>query len=448
MKNSEHPQGGYYKFILMALLKEGPLTLKELEEKTFTLAYHFHGVGYSLHELVEKKVFSYISGFGHQIPEDHSRKMKKSREKYEERLDPGLECNDLVIKGMLRLNEDDKYELTNKGKIEAEKSVKGIKKASNLTERQLLSPKAAARNTIIADLFLAIIKLSAGLLSGSVGLIADGADAAIDTFSALVVWVSIKFNKELLGTLIITLMMFVTAFSVGYESISKIIMAITATITPLSMPYIVILVEGVSMIAAGILYFYQRYVGKRNGSLSLISQSIDSKNHVYVASAVIIGATFSIFGIYFADAVIGAFIALRILLDGFDLSKEALSSIKGEKTDFSKYEIPFEKHWHMGKLETFRTWILYSISENNVNTRAELVHSLEKTFQPEYIPILSEFRLNLGKGFDFEKEFNNLIEPLIDEKLLTPKDDELLLTEKGKKHVNRIFKSFRYHNIK
>lgn len=37
MKNNDHPQGGYYKFIIMALLKDGPLTLGELEEKTFCL---------------------------------------------------------------------------------------------------------------------------------------------------------------------------------------------------------------------------------------------------------------------------------------------------------------------------------------------------------------------------------------------------------------------------
>lgn len=278
----------------MALLKDGPLTLGELEEKTFTMAYHFHGFGYSLHELVEKKVFTFLSHMGHQPPLDHSPKEKRSRKKFKERLDPGLECDDLLKKGMIQLNKDKRYELTAKGVIEAERSLKGMEKASSLTHRQVLSPTAAAKNTVILDFLLAIIKLSAGFMSGSVGLLADGADAAVDTASALLVWVGIKYNKELLGTLIIILMMIITAFSVGYESFTKIILAITATITPLSMPYLVILVEWLSMVAAAILYFYQRYVGKRNGSLALISQSIDSKNHVYVAAAVIIGALFSI----------------------------------------------------------------------------------------------------------------------------------------------------------
>ena len=100
----------------------------------------------------------------------------------------------------------------------------------------MLSPTAAARNTVIADFFLAVMKLSAGLFSASVGLIADGADAAIDTVSASVVWAGIKFKKEFLGTLIVISMMFLTAISVGYESVTKIVDAITATIPPISLP--------------------------------------------------------------------------------------------------------------------------------------------------------------------------------------------------------------------
>jgi len=40
------------------------------------------------------------------------------------------------------------------------------------------------------------MKLLAGFLSGSVGLIADGADATVDTVSASLVWIGIKYKKE------------------------------------------------------------------------------------------------------------------------------------------------------------------------------------------------------------------------------------------------------------
>ena len=423
------------------------MSLKELEERTFAFIYHFHGFGYSLHRELEKKVFSFLSRFKYQPKEDYSARMKKWREKHEQQINVHLECESLIEQGMLRLNEDNKYELTEEGREEAKKSAREIEKAV-ISISQLLSPAAAARNTVIADFFLAVMKLLAGFLSASVGLIADGADAAIDTVSASVVWAGIKFKKEFLGTLIIISMMFITAISVGYESATKIIDAINATIPPISLPCLVIAVEGIALVAAAVLHFYQRYVGKSSGSLALISQSIDSKNHIYVAAAVIIGAVFSVFGICFVDALIGAFVATRILIDGFGLSKEAFYSIRGEETDFSKYKIPLERHWRLNKLETFRTWILYSIKEDGLNTKEGLIDSLERAFRPKYTPILSEFRFSLGKGFDFEKEFDNLIKPLLEEKFIIKRDKNFILTEDGKNRVDRIFKSIRYRQSK
>ena len=50
--------------------------------------------------------------------------------------------------------------------------------------------------------------------------------------------------------------------------------------------------------------------------------------------------------------------------------------------------------------------------KNDLNTKDELINSLERTFKPKYTPILSGFRFALGKGFDFEKEFGNLIQTI------------------------------------
>ena len=434
----------FKKYILMALLKGGSLSLKEVEKRTFVFIYHFHGFGYNLHEEVEKRVFSFLSLFGYQPRGGYSERMKKWREKHEKQINLKLECESLIEQGMLKINEENRYELTERGRKEAEKSAKEMEK----TREKLLSPIAAARNTFVADLFLAVIKLLAGFLSASVGLIADGADAAVDTVSASLVWAGIKFKKEFLGTLIIISMMFITSISVGYESIAKIIDAITSTISPISLPYLVVAVEGIALVVAAILHFYQRYVGKSNGNLALISQSIDSKNHIYVAAAVIIGAIFSVFGIHFVDALIGAFVATRILIDGFELSKEALSSIRGEETDFSKYEIPLERHWHLSKLETFRTWILYSIREDNLNTKEELINSLERTFKSNYISIPSDFRFTIDEEFDFEKEFDCIIKPLLKEKFIIKKGESFILTEDGKSRIARIFKRIKYSQSK
>lgn len=55
------------------------------------------------------------------------------------------------------------------------------------------------------------------------------------------------------------------------------------------------------------------------------------------------------------------------------------------------------------------------------------------------------FKFNLGEGFDFEKEFDNLIKQLMESKYIIKKDEKYYLTETGKKHVDKIFKDMKYH---
>ncbi len=111
--------------------------------------------------------------------------------------------------------------------------------------------------------------------------------------------------------------------------------------------------------------------------------------------------------------------------------------------------MPFENQSHQNKSETFRIWILYSIKENNLNTKDELVNSLERTFKSEYIPKSYGLRFkHPGEEFDFVKEFDGLTKPLIDEKFLIKRDEKFFLTVDGKKHVDRTFNGMRYHQIK
>ena len=431
MDRRKKMHGDIDKFILMSLLKEGALNLKTLEEKLNLTVNQFMLLGYSI---VPAKFWT---------DEKHRRKERKKRKKDE--VDVERECNDLIEKKKISLNQDEKYTLTETGREEAEKITGEIEKSVRRLEKSIMSPSAAAKNTVIVDLFLAIMKLVAGFLSGSVGLIADGADAAIDTVSATVVWIGIKFKKEFLGTLIIVTMMFVTAVSVGYESINKLIKLLIGGMSPLSMPYLVILVEAVASLFAVLLFFYQRFIGKKYWSLALISQSIDSKNHIYVAASVIIGAIFSIFGIHFVDALIGTYIAVRIFLDGFELSKEIFSSMRGEETDFNKYEMPLEKHWYLSKTESFRIWILYSMKKYGLTSEEEIINSLKETYQQEYIPLLSEFKFRFGEGIDFAEKYSELTAPLLENKWIIREDDKLILTQTGRDHVDKIFKRMRFH---
>ena len=435
-KRSRH--GDFSKFILLALLKEGTLDLDELKKMTSILVSQFEMVGM---EFGTRIVSGLFSKFGRPAATRLNRAKQKGRQ---QEVDIQSECRNLKEKGLITINQTCRFELTAEGREKAVEFQKNLKKGSDTLEGQFLSSSAAARNTIIVDFFLASLKLFSGVFSGSVGLLADGADAAVDTVSAAVVWLGMKIKREILGTIIVLLMMFVSAISVGYDSIRSIVDAFLGTLSPLAMPYLVIVTEIIALIFALFLFLYQRFVGKRNGSLVLISQSVDSKNHIYVALGVIIGAIFSFFGIYLVDAFVGGFIATRILVDGVRLSKEMIASIKGEEVDLKNYEIPFERQWELSKMETFRIWILYSVKELKLKTRGELVQELERTFKPEYVPILAEFKFSLGKGFDFEKSFENLVNPLVKDNLLIKRNGDFHITNKGITQITDLKRTMRY----
>ena len=402
----------------MSLLTEGPLTPKEIDERTFAFASNIQSLG----DVIAQELHLKSTG---------KRRIKKLDKKY----DAKTECERLVGLGMIKLNEAGRFELTKEGEQ--------VVRLSDERLEGFLSPRAAAKNTTAADFLLAAMKLAVGLLSGSVGLLGDGADSTVDTASAAVVWVGVRMKKEALGTLVVTMMMFATACTIGYDSTTKLVDAAEGRLLPISDPYLVIVVEAVAFVSAVFLHLYQRAAGRRNGSLTLISQSVDSRNHIFVALAVIIGAAFSIKGVFFVDAIIGAFIAVRFAWDGVGLSREALSSLKGDQLDLTKYRLPMEESWQRGRPEIYREWILYSIEEENVRTKDEIVASLERTFQPQYFPIVSASKTG-GKPFDFNLEFHDLVQSLLEKKLLAEKGNDFELTDIGRRWVADSSRTLRY----
>ena len=97
MNRRKKMHGDIDKFILMSLLKEGALNLKTLEEKLNLTVNQFMLLGYSI---VPAKFWT---------DEKHRRKERKKRKKDE--VDVERECNDLIDKKKISLNQDNKYTL-------------------------------------------------------------------------------------------------------------------------------------------------------------------------------------------------------------------------------------------------------------------------------------------------------------------------------------------------
>lgn len=444
---------GFDKFILMALYVEGPLNLTQIDDKTIIF---ISSIWYQQWNETDKSFLNSIIDNIERLRCFFKKKSLDSDDEIETKKGSLGSINrfikltefGLVEKSINENNSDEFYKLTVFGEEKGEYLVNSMKKRGKEIDKYFFNTNAVARNNIFIDFFLAILKLSAGFISGSVGLISDGLDAITDTISAFFVWLGIKFHHEFLSTILVIIMLFVAGFSAAYESITRIIEILNNTVNPINQVPLVVAVEGIAILSAIGLFIYQRHVGRSYNNLTIISQSVDSKNHIFIGSAVIIGAILSLFNIFWVDAIVGIFIAFGILRDAFGLLKDAKSSYEGEETDFSKYKTFFGDYIKINHLETFRLWILFAIRNKNINTQKELVKSFNEIFKDNYIPVISELDLIPNENLDFQNNFEEIISHLIDNNWVEKNGDNYKITELGLEHLDSILNDFNTFDVK
>lgn len=405
-KRDKKTSHGDEQFLLMAL-RNGPLPREEISN-----------------------VYSRFGGlFGISTPALGTKKYQKWQREMDDSLGHLLELG-LVVK-----DEGEVYRLTEQGIEEADILNRGLEKFTGRLRGLLSSEKTTARVSIIVNALLSALKLGVGLLFNSMALVADGFDNVVDVVSAIVVFLGIKYRRELISTLFIIVVMFATGAWIGYESIARLIHPETVETGVLPIAAAVI-----SGLVCYLMSLYQYTVGKNRGSLSLISQSIDSKNHVFVAGAVLIGIIFAIFGVFIVDSIVGLVVAGMILKSAIELAVETSKIAGGQELDLSRFTRAEERALEKRRRDYFKSWLLFSLRE--VNTREKIVSWYRKRFSTEGLPLIDHF--DFIKGFDFENHVDALLKELVDEGLTTVQDMDYRLTDKGNKLLKRKLASQRY----
>ena len=224
----EKPILGYDKFLMMAILKEGPLSLEELWEKSmlFLSLIWYQQLPEKGQPLMERLFFK-ATRLRSELEEVRNDKSSHGA---------AIEMDKLIKKGWINLNNDNKYELTQEGLSQARIYGEEIKKEAAMADKEL-KPSTTAMNTTFLDAFLAVLKLGGGLISGSMGLIADGTDATMDTVEAILVWLGIKYHRENLSTLLVVSGLFIAAITVLFDSITHLLATFGGHAEPMTMPY-------------------------------------------------------------------------------------------------------------------------------------------------------------------------------------------------------------------
>ena len=195
---------------------------------------------------------------------------------------------------------------------------------------------------IVANVLLAAFKAVIGLTANSIAIVMDAVNNISDAASSVITIIGTKLagkepdkkhpfgygRIEYLSAMIISLLVLYAGITAFVESVKKIIEPETPDYGAASL-----IIVGAAVFVKVILGRYTKKTGKEVNSDSLVNSGDDAVlDSVISASTLAAAAIYLIFHISL-EAWLGAVIAIVIIKAGFDMLKETLSKILGERVD-------------------------------------------------------------------------------------------------------------------
>ncbi|MBQ8289773.1 MAG: cation transporter [Clostridia bacterium] len=195
---------------------------------------------------------------------------------------------------------------------------------------------------IAVNFFLALIKFIAGMLSGSIAIMADSINNLSDAGSSVVSLISFKIAAkpadrdhpfghariEYIASLVVSFLILYVGIDFLVDSFGKIINTDEVKIT---VSAITVIILSVSIAGKLMLSFVQRKIGRKINSSVIVASSVDSlmdaiSTCAVLISSIVIWAT----GFVLIDAIVGLGVSVVILLAGVKILNETKNSLLGE----------------------------------------------------------------------------------------------------------------------
>ena len=195
---------------------------------------------------------------------------------------------------------------------------------------------------IIFNVFLFAIKLLAGIISGSVAIIADAINNITDASTNVVGFLGFKLSTlpadeehpyghgryEYIASLIVAFLIMFIGVELFKSSIDKIFNP-----TPVKFEIITAVILVVSILVKLFMSFFSASAGKKINSDTLKATSADSRNDVIATSSVLISLIIFHFFSINIDGYVGFVVAVFILISGIKIIAETVATLLGKAPD-------------------------------------------------------------------------------------------------------------------
>lgn len=194
---------------------------------------------------------------------------------------------------------------------------------------------------IICNLFLCVLKITIGTVTGSISITADGLNNLSDMGSSVITMVGFKLSNrpadsdhpfghgrmEYMSAFIVSLLILLVGFELFKSSVTALI---NNTAQPTYTIWAIVILV-ISIIIKFWLFLFNRKIGKIIESNSLIATAQDSLNDMVTTTIILISAivTYYLELPFNLDAVLGIAVAIFIFISGINTAKETLNSLLG-----------------------------------------------------------------------------------------------------------------------
>lgn len=250
-----------------------------------------------------------------------------------------------------------------------------IKNPENITDHKVRESYGLLGSIvgIIANVILCLTKIGVGLLFNSVSILADGLNNLSDAGSSIVTLIGFRLSSkpadedhpyghariEYLSGLIVSFIILMLGVELILSSFNKILHP-----EPLSFSIIMVGVLIFSIVVKLWLTIFNRKLGKRIDSTTMLATAADSLNDVVATSAVLAALVIAQFTGWNLDGYMGILVGCFVFYSGIQLIKETVNPLLGEAPSTELIETVEKKLMSYPMISGFHDLVLHSYGPN------------------------------------------------------------------------------------
>jgi cation diffusion facilitator family transporter len=201
--------------------------------------------------------------------------------------------------------------------------------------------QAAVRLGLTANIFLAALKTTVGVLGHSPALLADGINSTVDVVYYLMVVAFMRFSREppdrehpyghsqleSIASLMVGAFVVTTGVSIFWDGVNTVYDLLTGAQTIPASAQVALWIALFTVLLKIGLTVHSWRAGQQTNNTAVLALAYDHRNDIFSAGAATVGILLGQLGYTFVDPLAGAIVALIVLGTGIQIIRESTSEL-------------------------------------------------------------------------------------------------------------------------